>query len=164
MPTYIVCPDGSVLLPHNGFDSEDLGGRPVVADSPEEALHVAYADGDAKFPPMPHSRGCQNWTGLRDARILAAARRVINTDGMRGLKRIAIAAQANMAPGTISNFGRTAYKSDTNPTDGYRERVLSALMADAIDKADIAMIRVGVSDGCLRADEVPDGLRAAVGV
>lgn len=164
MPTFIVCPDGSVVLPHGGFDSEDLGGRAVVADDREAALHIAYADGDAQFPAMPHSRGCHNWTGLRDARILAAARKVIAAGGMRGLSRANLAAEANMAAGTISNFGRTAYKSDTNPTTGYRERVLAALMADAIDRADIGLIRAGVADGCLKGDEVPEGLRAAVGV
>lgn len=163
MPTFIVCPDGTVYT-LGKLTPTEAGGRAVDADSAEDALHVAYADGDAQFPAMPHSRGCHNWTGLRDARILAAARKVIAADGMRGLSRASLAHEANMAAGTISNFGRTAYKADTNPTTGYRERVLAALMADAIDRADIGLIRAGVADGCLKGDEVPEGLRAAVGV
>jgi AcrR family transcriptional regulator len=163
MPTFIVCPDGSTYT-LGKLTPTEAGGRAVDADSAEDALHVAYADGYASFPAMPHSRGVHNWTGLRDARILAAARRVIAATGMRGVSRAALAREANMASGTISNFGRTKYKADTNPTEGYRERVLAALMADAVDKADIGLIRAGVADGCLSTDVVPEGLRAAVGV
>lgn len=166
MRTYIVCPDGTTYLAGK-LTAEEAEGRAVVAEEREEALHLAYADGYANFPAMRHYDGTTDpahWAAVRDARILAGTRRVISDVGLQGLTRRAIAAAANVKPATVSNFGRTNYKQTEKPVDGYRERILTALMADALEKADIAMIRVGIADGCLRSEEVPEALRAAAGV
>jgi len=159
--TFTVYPDGAV-----GYGHDDAG-RPFIAQTEEAARLLAYADGFAQFPAMTHYDGTTEpsvWAAVRDNRILAATRRVITERGLQGLTRKTLADAANMKPGTISNYGRTNYKQTAKPTEGYRERILSGLMADAIAKADIAMIRAGVADGCLRSDDVPDGLRAAAGV
>lgn len=166
MATFIVCPDGTAYS-NDKLTAAQAGGRAIVADSDEAARLIAYADGYAQFPPMTHYDGTTEpgeWAKVRDTRILAATRRVIDRGGLQGLTRKAIADAANVKPATVSNFGRTNYKQTDKPTEGYRERILAALMADALVKGDIAMIRVGVADGCLRGEEVPEGLRAAAGV
>lgn len=169
MASFIVCPDGTTYseVHLRAQPAARSNGRAVMANSAEDALHLAYADGYAQFPPMTHYDGTtepDTWARVRDERILAATRRVISASGLQGLTRKAIADAANMKPATVSNFGRTNYKQNGTPTNGYRERILAALMAEAIEKGDIAMIRVGVADGCLRGEEVPAGLRAAVGL
>lgn len=165
MPSYIVCPDGTTYLDTARVTPGQLGGRPYEASDPEAALLRAYDDGYAKFPAMKHydNRDVTAWVAARDARILAAARRVIGDAGMRAFTRRALAREANMSDGAVSNFGVSSYLKD-KPSAGYRERILAALMRDAIDQGDISMIRVGIADGCLRGDEVPEGLRAAAGV
>lgn len=169
MANFIVCPDGTTYQNDRvpAVPAASLGGRPFIADSAEDALHLAYAEGYARFPALKYRPGTMaggEWSALRDRRIMAAARRVVMTRGLKFFNRAAIAAEANTKPATINNFGRTVYSENYNPTDGYRERILSGLMAEAIDKADIAIIRVGIADGCLRGEDVPIGLRAAVGL
>lgn len=110
------------------------------------------------------STDLDKWAAMRDRRILDASRRLIGRGGLRSLTRKAIAEEAEISPATVNNFGRTSTQRNYRPAEGYRERVLAALMADAIDKADIAMIRVGVADGCLRCEDVPEALRVLAGV
>lgn len=98
----------------------------------------------------------------RDEQIKKAAVAVIRSRGLSGLTREAIARQAQISPASVSNFG---LRSDgVTPSSGFRSRVLSALMADAITNGDIALLRVGLADGCLKTDDVPAVLRGGLGL
>lgn len=100
---------------------------------------------------------------IRDEQILDAAARVIKRDGLKALTRQAIAEEAQLADGSISNFGRTRISNGAHEPIGYRERILAALMVRAQQERDVNMLRVGLVDGCLSAGDIPDDLRAAVG-
>lgn len=100
---------------------------------------------------------------LRDARILAAAREVIEQSGLSGMTRRAIAERARLSRAGVSNFGRTRLSNGDHDSEGYRSRIMRALMDDAIARSDMRMVQIGLADGCLRPDALPDHMRAAVG-
>lgn len=101
---------------------------------------------------------------MRDERALDAACRIVETRGLSALTRDAIADEANLSPASISNFGRTRISNGTHAREGYRTRILRAMMNRAIEKGDVRMLRVGLADGCLKPDALPIHLRAAAGV
>ena len=101
---------------------------------------------------------------IRDDRVLAAAWAIVEARGVSGLTRDAIADEADLSPASVSNFGRTRISNGKHAREGYRSRILRAMMEKAIASGDVRMIRVGLVDGCLRAADVPTPLRAAAGV
>lgn len=101
---------------------------------------------------------------IRDEQALAAARWIVETRGLSALTRDAIAEKANLSPASVSNFGRTRISNGDHSREGYRTRILRAMMDEAIARGDVAMIRVGLVDGCLERDAIPTHLRAAAGV
>lgn len=100
----------------------------------------------------------------RDARTLAAATRIVETRGLSGLTRDAIADEARLSAASVSNFGRHRITNGVHDRTGFRLRILRAMMDAAIEKADMRMIRIGLADGCLRRDDVPMHLRGAAGI
>lgn len=100
----------------------------------------------------------------RDERTLEAACRIVETRGLSALTRDAIADEANLSAASVSNFGRTRISNGTHAREGYRSRILRAMMNKAIEKADVRMLRIGLADGCLKPDALPMHLRAAAGV
>lgn len=99
---------------------------------------------------------------VRDRRVLEAARAIIKRDGLKALTRDAIADEARLAAASVSNFGRTRISNGTHDGLGYRERIMAALMADAMAARDIAMLRVGMVDGCIQLSDLPDDMRATI--
>lgn len=100
---------------------------------------------------------------VRDERALEAACRIVETRGLSALTRDAIADEANLSPASVSNFGRHRISNGTHAREGYRTRILRAMMERAIEKSDIRMLRVGLADGCLKPDAIPVRLRAVAG-
>jgi hypothetical protein len=100
----------------------------------------------------------------RDDCILDTAYRIVETRGMSALTRETLAYEANLSPASVSNFGRYRISNGEHSREGYRTRVLRAVMDRAIEQGDIRMLRIGLADGCLKADGVPVRLRASVGV
>lgn len=100
----------------------------------------------------------------RDGAILDGARRLIRERGLGSLTRSLLAQYAGVAPASVSNFGRTRLSSTPPPAEGYRERLLRALMAEAIAARDVVLIGAGLTDGCLQPDDLGDELRAVMGV
>lgn len=101
---------------------------------------------------------------VRDERALDAACRIVETRGLSALTREAIAAEANLSPASVSNFGRHRISNGKHAREGYRTRILRAMMERAIEKSDIRMLRVGLADGYLKPDAIPVRLRAVAGV
>lgn len=99
----------------------------------------------------------------RDERVLAAAAAIVSTHGLSGLTRDAIAEHANISPASVSNFGRHRISNGDHSDEGYRSRILRAMMNAALAADDVKTLRVGLADGCLKLDEVPMRLRSAVG-
>ena len=121
--------------------------------------------------------GLDGRNATRDERVLAAARVILETRGLASLTRDAIAQEAGVSAASVSNFGltrltrynsRRADQRRENPirdsTNGFRPKVLLALMADAVERADLAMLRIGLADGCIRAADVPEALRGDLGL
>lgn len=99
----------------------------------------------------------------RDTRVLEAAERLIRARGISTLTREAIADVAGVSPTSVSNFGRTRITNGEPCGEGYRSRILRAVMDVAIERADLSMLRIGIYDGCLRPENLPDNLRAVIG-
>ena len=99
---------------------------------------------------------------VRDRRVLEAARSLIRREGLKALTRDAIADEARLAAASVSNFGRTRISNGTHDTLGYRERIMSALMLEAQETRDVAMLRVGLVDGCIQASDLSDEMRGLV--
>lgn len=100
----------------------------------------------------------------RDRRALDAACRIVETKGLSGLTREAIAHEADLSPASVSNFGRHRISNGEHSREGYRTRILRAMMDLAVEKGDVRMLRIGLADGCLKPDAIPMRLRAAAGV
>jgi hypothetical protein len=98
----------------------------------------------------------------RDLRVLNAARRVIETNGLSALTREALADEARVSAASVSNFGRTRITNGEHDREGYRPRILRALMDAALESSDLPMLRVGIADGCLRLEDLPVHLRLAL--
>lgn len=96
---------------------------------------------------------------LRDRKVLDAAARIVETQGLSGLTRDAIADCAQVSPASVSNFGRHRISNGTHDDTGYRARILRAMMDEAIEAGDVTMLRVGLADGCLKPADIPDELR-----
>lgn len=102
----------------------------------------------------------------RDTAILDGARRLIRERGLGWLTRARLADYAGISATSVCNFGRSSL-STTSPDQsagGYRERLLKALMARAVDERDVVLIGAGLTDGCLSADALPGDLRSMMGV
>jgi AcrR family transcriptional regulator len=100
--------------------------------------------------------------GRRDERIMRAACKIVEDRGLSALSRDAIAAEAGVAPSSVSNFGRSRITNGDHPRgESYRTRILRDMMGQAVDRGDLRIIRIGLADGCLRSDDVPVHLRAA---
>lgn len=99
----------------------------------------------------------------RDQRALDAACSIVESKGLSALTREAIAHAANLSPASVSNFGRQRISNGDHSREGYRQRILRAMMEQAIEKGDVRMLRVGLADGCLKPDAVPARLRSTVG-
>lgn len=100
----------------------------------------------------------------RDDKILAAARRIIENQGLSALTRDKIANEAGLSAASVSNYGLTSITNSPPPSEGYRARILRGLMAQAVERSDVRMVRVGLADGCLKVDALPNHLRKAAGV
>ena len=98
----------------------------------------------------------------RDDKILAATRRLIEREGLTSLTRDKIANEAGLSAASVSNYGLTSITNSPPPSEGYRTRILRGLMAQAVERSDVRMVRVGLVDGCLKADDLPAHLRKAV--
>lgn len=110
-----------------------------------------------------HADEIDERNAIRDGRTLEAARAIIERNGLSALTRDYIAEVANVSPASVSNFGRTRISNGEHGREGYRSRILRALMADAIMRSDVKMLRIGLADGCLRPAELPPHLQRAVG-
>lgn len=100
----------------------------------------------------------------RDAAILDGARRLIRECGLGQMTRTRLAGYAGVSPTSICNFGRSSLSTAPLAPDGYRARLLKALMAQAVADGDVVLVAAGLVDGCLSADELPGELRAMMGV
>ena len=100
----------------------------------------------------------------RDERVIEAATSIIGAHGLSGLTREALANEARLSPASVSNFGRTRITNGDHDSEGYRPRLLRALMNRAITTGDIRMLRIGLADGCLKDADVPTRLRSAAGL
>lgn len=100
----------------------------------------------------------------RDAAILDGARRLIRERGLGQMTRTRLADYAGMSVGSISNFGRVSVSTTVAPAEGYRYRILSALMVQAVEEGDVVMLGAGLTDGILQPDSLPGELRAMMGV
>lgn len=100
----------------------------------------------------------------RDAAILDGAKRLIKERGLGQMTRARLADYAGVSPTSICNFGRSSLSTAPLAADGYRARLLKALMAQAVTDRDVVLIGAGLTDGCLRADDLPSELRAVIGV
>ena len=100
----------------------------------------------------------------RDRKVLDAAYAILSTRGVSGLTRDAIAAQADLSPASVSNFGRARISNGTHAREGYRTRILSVIMERAVADGDVKTVRIGLVDGCLKARDVPTALREQAGV
>lgn len=100
----------------------------------------------------------------RDAAILDGARRLIRERGLGQMTRARLADYAGVSPTSICNFGRSSLSTAPLAPDGYRARLLKALMEQAIADRDVVLIGAGLTDGCLRADDLTDELRVLIGV
>lgn len=100
----------------------------------------------------------------RDDKILAATKRIIEREGLSALTREKIADEAGLSIGSVSNYGLSSITNSPPPgrANGYRARILRGLMQQAVERADVKMVRVGLADGCLKLDALPDFLRKAV--
>lgn len=98
----------------------------------------------------------------RDDKILAATKRIIEREGLSALTREKIADEAGLSIGSVSNYGLTSITNSPPPSEGYRARILRGLMKQAVDRGDVRMVQVGLADGCLKLDALPDFLRKAV--
>ena len=98
----------------------------------------------------------------RDDKILAATKRIIEREGLSALTREKIADEAGLSIGSVSNYGLSSITNSPPPSEGYRARILRGLMQQAVERADVKMVRVGLADGCLKLDALPDFLRKAV--
>ena len=99
----------------------------------------------------------------RDRRVLEAARSLIMAKGLSALTRSAIATEANLSAASVSNYGRRRISNGDHSPEGYRARILGALMAEATHSDDLPMLRIGLADGCLRLEDVPVRLRVLLG-
>lgn len=100
----------------------------------------------------------------RDQRALDAACRIVENKGLSALTREAIAHEADLSPASVSNFGRHRISNGSHSREGYRSRLLCAMMNRAVEQGDVRMLRIGLADGCLKPDAIPMRLRAAAGV
>lgn len=100
----------------------------------------------------------------RDQRALDAACRIVENKGLSALTREAIAHEADLSPASVSNFGRHRISNGSHSREGYRTRILRAMMELALERGDVRMLRIGLADGCLKPDAIPMRLRAAAGV
>lgn len=100
---------------------------------------------------------------LRDERALTAAKLIVETRGLSALTREAIAKAAKLSPAGVSNFGRTRISNGDHDSEGYRARILRALMDQAIAEGNLRMVRIGLADGCLRVDALPAALAELAG-
>lgn len=100
----------------------------------------------------------------RDAAILDGARRLIHERGLSWMTRSRLAEYAGISATSVCNFGRTSLSTSEPARDGYRARVLRALMERAIKDRDVVLIGAGLTDGCLAAADLPDELRIMIGV
>lgn len=100
----------------------------------------------------------------RDAAIMDGARRLIRERGLSRMTRGLLADYSGCSPTSISNFGRVSVSTTEPPAEGYRERLLKALMAQAVVERDVVLLGAGLTDGCLSADSLPGDLRAVMGV
>lgn len=100
----------------------------------------------------------------RDAAILDGARRLIHTEGLGRMTRARLADYAGVSATSICNFGRSSLSTASFPSDGYRSRLLKALMADAVEQRDVKLVAAGLVDGCLLPADLTDELRVMMGV
>lgn len=97
---------------------------------------------------------------LRDSRILEAARSILLKRGLAFLTRDAIADQANVSAASVSNFARHRITNGSHDSLGYRQRIMTALLNDALAANDIAIIRICVADGSVSRDTLPGNIAA----
>ncbi len=100
----------------------------------------------------------------RDTAILKAATQIIRDQGITALTRARVAEVAQISPASVSNFGRTSITNSAPPADGFKHRIMSALLDVAVRVDDLPMIRVGVVGGFLRREDLPDDVRDRAGV
>lgn len=98
----------------------------------------------------------------RDLQVRNAARRIIEAKGLSALTRDAIADEARVSAASVSNFGRTRITNGDHAPEGYRARILRALMDEAEQSRDLPMLRIGLADGCLRLADLPTHIRLAL--
>lgn len=100
----------------------------------------------------------------RDGAILDGARRLIRERGLSQMTRARLAEYAGLSPTSICNFGRSSVSTTSPPASGYRGRILSALMKQAVTDRDVVLVGAGLTDGCLQPTDLSDELRAMMGV
>jgi AcrR family transcriptional regulator len=88
----------------------------------------------------------------RDERVLTAARAIVTSDGLSALTRETIAQEAGVSPASVSNFGRSRISNGDHSREGYRTRIMDALMVQALDEQNDRLIAIGVADGFLTVD------------
>lgn len=94
----------------------------------------------------------------RDAKILNAALALADRHGLRHLTRSAVAREAGVSAGSVSNFGRE--QSDQSPDRDHMSRLRAAVMRAAIDRGILSVLAEGVATGDPVAMAAPADLRA----
>lgn len=95
--------------------------------------------------------------GVRDERLLSAAVRVALRDGLPGVTRAAVASEAGVSTGTVSNYGAPVLTERlADPMGQLRDDVMHRAVRDSLTP----LVRAGLAAGHAAALEAPADLRA----
>ena len=97
----------------------------------------------------------------RDAAILSAAGELALARGLAGFTRGDLAKLAKLSPAGVSNFGRTRLTNGPQGTRGVLDRIREALVQDAVERADLALLATALAARHPIALAAPDELRIA---
>lgn len=97
----------------------------------------------------------------RDEAILAAASQLALLHGLGGFTRGQVATLAGVSPAGVSNYGRSRITNGPQGTAGVLDRIRNDIMSNAVERADLALLAVGVAARHSVALSAPDELRVA---
>ena len=97
----------------------------------------------------------------RDAAILDAAGALTVAHGLAGFSRGHLATAAGMSRAGVSNYGRVQLTNGPQGTAGVLNRIRADLMAAAVERGDLALLRAGIAACHPVALAAPDELRIA---
>lgn len=97
----------------------------------------------------------------RDERILSAATQLAAQRGLAGFTRGDLADGAGVSRAGVSNYGRSRITNGPQGTSGVLERIRDDVMRHAVERADLALLAVGLAARHPIALAAPDELRVA---